>query len=137
MIEKAQAAMEYYTIIAVALIILLPLSIYVYQLLYQYQDEAKISHAKNAVNQLGETADWVFSQGPPAKYTFDSFYIPEGIEQITLDDNGILFRVKTSAGISDVFYHTIAPVDGYIPSKSTYYPISVTAYNSYVNISVV
>jgi hypothetical protein len=137
MIEKAQTAIEYYTIVAVALLILLPLSVYVYQLLYQYGDDTKLSHARNAVDQLGETADWVFSQGPPAKYTFESFYIPEGVKTITIDNDGILFKVKTSAGISDVYYQTITPLDGSIPTESGYYPISVTAYDTYVNISVV
>ena len=137
MIEKAQTAMEYYTIVALALIILLPLSIYVYQLLHQYGDDTKISLTKDAVNELGETADWVFSQGPPARYTFQSFYIPEGIEDIDLDNNMILFTVKTTAGISDISYHTIAPLDGSIPSKSGYYPIAVIAYEDNVTFEVV
>ncbi len=137
MIEKAQSAIEYYTIVAIALLILLPLSVYVYQLLYQYGDDTKISHAKNAVKELGETADWVFSQGPPAKYTFSSFYIPEGIEEISLDNNVILFKVKTSAGTSDIYYQTIGPLNGSIPTKSGYYPISITASGNNVTISVV
>jgi len=137
MIEKAQVAMEYYTIVAVALLILLPLSVYVYQLLHQYGDDTKISLAKDVVNELGQTADWVFSQGPPAIYTFQSFYIPEGIQTITLDNDGILFKVKTSAGVSDIYYNTIAPLDGSIPTKSGYYPIAVIAYENNVTIKVV
>jgi len=137
MIEKAQSAMEYYTIVAVALLILLPLSIYVYQLLQQYGDETKISLAKDAVNELGETADWVFSQGPPARYTFRSFYIPEGIESTSLDNNMILFRVRTSAGINDIFYHTIPTLDGSIPAESGYYPIAVIAHGNNVTIKVI
>jgi hypothetical protein len=137
MIEKAQSAMEYYTIIALALVILLPLSVYVYQLLNQYRDDAKISVAKDAVNELGETADWIFSQGPPAVYTFQSFYIPEGIESIDLNDNGIIFKIRTSAGVSDIYYNTISPLDGSIPSKSGYYPIAVIAYENNVTIKVV
>ena len=129
--------MEYYTIVAVALMILLPLSVYVYQLLHQYGDDAKISLAKDAVKELGETADWVFSQGPPARYTFQSFYIPEGVEEASLDDNMILFKVRTSAGITEIFYHTIAPLDGSIPSKSGYYPIAVIAYENNVTFEVV
>ena len=137
MIEKAQTAMEYYTIVAIALIILLPVSVYVYQLLHQYGEDTRISLAKDAVNELGETADWIFSQGPPARYTFQSFYIPEGIESIDLDNNMIIFRVKTSAGTSDVFYNTIAPLNGNIPSKSGYYPIAVIAKEDNVTFEVV
>ena len=137
MIEKSQSAMEYYTIIVLALIILLPLSVYVYQLLYQYGDDTKISLAKDAVNELGETADWVFSQGPPARYTFQNFYIPEGIEETRVENNMILFRVKTSAGTSDIYYNTISILNGSIPSKSGYYPIAVIAKEDNVTIEVV
>lgn len=137
MIEKAQTAMEYYIIVVVALIILLPLSVYVFQLLHQYGDDTKISLAKDAVNELGETADWVFSQGPPARYTFQSFYIPEGIENISLDNSMILFKVRTTSGVNDISYSTIAPLAGEIPRRNGYYPITVIAYEDNVTFGVV
>jgi len=137
MIEKAQSAMEYYTIVVIALMILLPLSIYVYQLLSQYGDDTKISLAKDAVNELGETADWVFSQGPPARYTFRSFYIPGGIEETSLDNNMILFKLRTSSGITEIFYNTLAPLDGSIPTESGYYPIAIIAHDNNVTIKVI
>ncbi len=136
MLLKTQAAMEYYTIISVALIILVPLSVYVYQLLNEYGDDTKLSLAKDTVNKLGETADWVFSQGPPAKLSLE-VYIPEGIQQISLDNNVILFKMRTSAGVTDVYYQTISPLVGSIPTKSGHYPFSIAANTTYVNISVV
>jgi hypothetical protein len=133
---KSQAAIEYYTIISVALIILLPLSVYVYQLLNEYGDDTKLSLAKDTVNKLGENADWVFSQGPPAKLSLE-VYIPEGVETISLNNKMILFSMKTTAGTTDVYYQTICDLTGSIPTKSGHYPISIVANVNDVNISVV
>jgi len=133
---RAQAAIEYYTIIAVALLILLPLSFYVNQLLMGYRDDTKISMARDAVKKLGESADWVYSQGPPARLSV-KVYVPEGVEQTSLDNKIILLRVRTSAGITDVYYETVPSLNGSIPIENGYYSISLTAYGNYVNISVV
>jgi hypothetical protein len=133
---KSQAAVDYFTIISVAFLILVPLVVYLNQLLTGYSGDNSISLAKNAVNKLGETADWVFSQGPPAKNTF-MIYIPEGIENVTLNNKVILFKVRTSAGTTDVYYQTVAVLNGYIPKKSGYYHISLIAFDDYVNITVV
>jgi len=134
---RAQAAVDYFAIISVALLILIPLILYINQLLTGYRDDTRISMAKDTVNKLGENADWVYSQGSPAKMTLDSIYIPEGIEEISLDNNMILFRIKTSSGVSDVYYETVSPLDGSVPSKAGYYPISLIAYDNNVTINVV
>ena len=136
MIEKSQSAMEYYTIVALALIILIPLSIYVYQLLYQYGDDTKISLAKDAVKELGETADWVFSQGPSAKRTL-KIYVPDDVHNISFENNMILFEVNTSVGVSDISYETVPSLNGSLPTTRGYYLVSLTAYANYVNITVV
>jgi hypothetical protein len=133
---KSQAAIEYYTIISLALIILLPLSVYVYQLLNEYGDDTNLSLAKDTVNKLGENADWVFSQGPPAKISLE-VYIPKGVEHVYLDNKMILFNMRTTAGITDVYYQTICNLTGSIPIKSGHYPISIVANVNDVNISVV
>lgn len=133
---KGQAGVEYLIIISVALLILFPLIYNANKLLIAYEDENKISSAKNAVKKLGENADWVFSQGSPAKITIE-VYIPKGIDEISIDNSTISFKVKTSSGVSDVFYETIAPLNGVIQSKSGYYFISLTAHESYVNVEVV
>jgi hypothetical protein len=133
---KGQVAVEYLIIISVALMILTPLSLYVNQALRGYTDNTRISKAWTAVNKLGESADWVYSQGPPAKLTF-KIYIPDGIEEASLNDKTFLFKIKTSSGTSDIFYTTVSDLDGYLPKKSGYYYVSLTAFSNYVNVSVV
>jgi len=133
---KAQAAVEFLIIVSVALMILLPVSFYANQSLMGYRDDTKISLAKNTVNKLGESADWVFSQGSPAKLTL-KVYIPDDVYNISLEGKTILFKIRTSAGVTDVFYETVPSLGGSLPTNSGYYYVSLTAYADHVNITVV
>jgi hypothetical protein len=114
--------------------ILLPLVLYGNQLIVGYKDDSKISLAKNTVKKLGESVDWVYSQGSPAKLSVQ-IYVPDDIYNISLNNRTILFRIKTSAGITDVYYITIANLTGSIPTNSGYYIMTLTAHENYVNIS--
>lgn len=131
---KAQVAVEYLIIISVAILVLLPLIIYANEMIRNYNEETKISLAKNAVKKLGESADWVYSQGQPAKLTVE-VYFPEGIAQTSLENNTILLRMKILSGFSDIYYNTISPLNGSIPSIPGYYTVSLIAYQNYVNVS--
>lgn len=131
---KGQVAQEYLIIISVAMLILIPVIYHANNMLISYRDENKISSAKNSVNKLGETANWVFSQGPPARLTVE-IYIPKDVENISLDNKTINFEVRTSSGLTDVFYETIAELDGSIPETNGYYRVAVVAHENYVNIS--
>ena len=133
---KAQAAVEFLIIVSVALMIILPVTLYINQSFIGYKDDTKISLAKNTVKKLGEGVDWVFSQGPPAKLTLE-IYIPDDVYNISLEDKTILFKIKTSAGVTDVFYETVPPLNGSLPITGGYYFVSLTAYTNYVNIIVV
>jgi len=133
---KSQVAVEYLIIVSLAFMILIPLILYLNQTFIGYNDDNKLSRADEAVKKIAHTADWVYSQGPPAKQTIEIF-IPKDVEKISLDNKTIEFKVRTSAGVTDVFYETVAELNGALPSTSGYYFISLTAFQDYVNISVV
>lgn len=131
---KAQTAVEYFIIVSVALLILLPLILYINDLIIGYNDKTRVSLAENAVKKIGENADWVYSQGQPARRTFE-VYMPGGIDQISFENRTIVIRVKTSAGSSDSYYNTISPLNGSLPSSEGYYTISLAAFQNFVNAS--
>ncbi|MDI6825579.1 MAG: hypothetical protein QMD36_00040 [Candidatus Aenigmarchaeota archaeon] len=133
---KAQAASEFLIMVSVALTILIPLILLVNQSLMDYRDNTKISLAKEAVRKLGENADWVFSQGPPAKVTVE-VYIPEDVVSASLNNKMILYQIRTSAGVTDVYYYTVSNLTGTLPEKSGYYFVSLTSFSKYVNITVI
>lgn len=129
---KAQVSVEYIIIISVALTVLIFISLYSTKYIQGYREDSAVSTAGNTVRKIGENADWVFSQGPPAKVTVE-IYIPEGVEEITLENRTILFRMKNR----DVYYRTIPLLNGSLPSKSGHYMVSLVAYNTYVDVNVV
>ena len=133
---KSQVAVEYLIIVSVAFMILIPTILYLNQTFIGYSDDNKLSKASETVKKIGQTADWVYSQGPPAKQTIEIF-IPKDLEEISLNNKTVLFKVRTSAGVSDVFYESVAPLNGTLPFNNGYYFISLTAFQNYVNISVV
>lgn len=132
---KAQAALEYLIMVSLALMILLPYILYSSQLLLEYQEENNLAMAKNAVAKIGQTADWVFSQGEPAKMSVEIF-IPDGITSIQLLNKTIVFKIKRTSGISDVFYVSATNITGYLPTTQGYYIVHLSAENNNVRITV-
>lgn len=131
---KGQVAVEYMIIISIAFAILLPFIVYANQLLHNYREDTKISLAKNSVKKLGENIDWVYSQGEPAKLSIE-VYIPKDVIEISLVNNTISFKIRTSSGTTDIHYKTIAPLNGSLPVNAGNYIISLTAFAGHVNIS--
>ncbi len=133
---KAQVAIEYMAIVGIGLVIIFLSINYLLTLFYSYSDENKISVAKNTVYKIGENADLVFSQGPPAKVKIE-VYIPDGVQEISFSNKTVLLKVKTSSGVNDVFYKTVPQIVGTLPVKSGHYYVSLTSGQDYVNVSVV
>ena len=133
---KAQASAEYFIIVAVALLILAPIILYANQTIASSQEELKISTARNAVDRIGEAADLVYTQGSPAKTTM-TIFIPDNVNYTLISNKTVQITLRTSAGRVDVYKETNAPLNGSLPNQTGFYPVSITAFNNYVNISVV
>jgi len=133
---KAQVAVEYLIIVGMGLILILFTGSYLMKIFVEYSDQNRISLAKNAVNKIGEAVDMVYSQGPPSRLKIE-ITLPDGIEEVSLSNKTILLKIKTKVGLTDVYYNTIAEINGEIPSKKGNYYLSIVADQEAVNISVV
>ena len=132
---KAQVSVEYLVILGVSFLILIPFFLYGNQSMVAARDNLRVSMVKNAVEKIGQSADWVYSQGSPAKVTV-MVYIPEQVEAVSIHNHEINFRVRTTAGVTDVFYITKGNVSGNIPNSQGYYNVFVVANDSLVWIGV-
>ncbi len=121
-------------IVAAVLVFLIPVWTYVSGVQMQAGSELSISYARNAAEQIADTAGLVYSQGPPAKVNM-RIYIPPGVEEINIIGKTIVLRVRTTAGISDVFSISIAEMNGTIPSQEGNYLVTVEAKDGFVQIS--
>jgi hypothetical protein len=132
---KAQVATEYIIILSLAMMMLVPLVVFSTQNLIDYKEDAKITAAKNTVKKIGESADWVYSQGPPAKLTVNAC-IPSETENITISGQLLSIMIRTSAGVSEVYFETTSIINGSLPTNEGCYPVSIVAHDSYVDIGV-
>lgn len=133
---KAQSASEFMIIISATLVLLLPLIFFLNESLMGFRDDTKITLTENVVNKLGESIDWVYSQGTPARLTLE-VYVPDGIVNVSMKNRSIFYEVDTSSGVNTIYYDTIPPINGTLPVERGYYKISLIAFDDYVNISVV
>ena len=113
---KLQIATEYLIIVSFSLMVLIPYIIYLYSASQQYQEQASLSIASENVKKIGEACDWVYLQGEPAKLTL-KIVIPKNVENIFFLNKTIVWKVRTSAGISDVYYNCLSNVTGNLPVK--------------------
>jgi hypothetical protein len=132
---KLQIATEYLIIVSFALMVLIPYILYLYSASQQYQEQNSLTIASENVKKIGEACDWVYLQGEPAKLTL-KILIPKNVENITFLNKTIVWKVKTSAGLSDVYYNCLANVTGYLPNREGEYLVSVEALKGGVIISV-
>jgi uncharacterized protein (UPF0333 family) len=132
---KLQIATEYLIIVSFALMVLIPYILYLYSASLQYQEQNSLTIASESVKKIGEACDWVYLQGEPAKLTL-KILIPKNVENITFLNKTIVWKVRTSAGLSDVYYNCLANVTGYLPNREGEYLVSVEALKGGVKISV-
>jgi hypothetical protein len=131
---KAQVALEYLIIVSFALLVLVPYVLYLNDLSQSYSETNKLTVARNSVDKLGRNVDWVYSQGEGAKIETE-ILVPDGVESIEFLNNTIVWKVRTTAGVSDVFYTAVTNVTGNIPTTPGYKIVLIQAFRGYVNVS--
>jgi hypothetical protein len=131
---KAEVAVEYLVIVTFAIMVLIPYILYLNDVSQGYSETNKLTIARNSVDKLGQTADWVYSQGEGARTKIDVL-VPDGVESIEFMNRTINWKVRTSAGISDVYYVAVANVTGSIPTTPGYKSILIQAMRDGVNVS--
>ncbi|MEM5773348.1 MAG: hypothetical protein QXL86_03975 [Candidatus Aenigmatarchaeota archaeon] len=132
---KAQVAIEYLAIVSFALLVLIPYALYLQSVSRNLNEDNSLTIASNSVQKIGQTADWIFSQGEPAKITI-LIQIPSNVEEITFNGKIMNWKIRTSAGLSDVYYISAANLTGSLPTSPGYYNILIKAIEGGVNISV-
>lgn len=109
-----QAGMEYMMI--VGFVTLAIISILTFAIFYsdQIKDKIRLNQVESFATQLLNSAESVFFAGAPSKTTV-SLYLPEGVDQITVSTDYIVFNVRTSSGINTRVFNSKVPLSGTIP----------------------
>ena len=134
--RRGQAAIEYFVIAAMVMMFMIPIWVYVASTQQSTGYELSLSYTRNAAKQLADAASLVHSQGAPAKINV-KVYIPSGVENVSIIDKTVIFKVNTGPQVSEVWYTSAATITGedQIPINEGYYYFDIISHDSYVEIN--
>jgi uncharacterized protein (UPF0333 family) len=89
-------------------------------------DSMRLAQAKEAVDALAKSADYVYSLGPCSQETV-GVYLPQGIRSINASGNTIRMTVALSAGDSDVYAKTNGMLNGTIRGEQGAQKVTITS----------
>ncbi len=132
--KRAQIGIEYMIIIGfVTFAVLSVLSLaFVYS--SQIKDRIRLNQVENFATQLVNSAESVFFSGEPSKATI-RLYLPEGVENISIDSNYLVITTHTSSGENKQSFKSRVPIQGTISSGEGIKKLSLEAKEDYVLIS--
>jgi len=77
------------------------------------KDKIKVTQMSDCANKIISTAESVFYSGSPSRATI-SCYLPEGIQNVTVYENELVFKLQTSTGKSTTSFKSNVQLDGSI-----------------------
>lgn len=131
---RAQVAMEYMILVGFLVVITIPL-ILVYNTQYRGTSQQIIANQADQIGQkIIDTAESIYYLGQPSKTTI-KIYMPQQIENVTVIENEIIFKMMTAKGVDEIVKIGNVPMNGTLPSTSGMHYITIQSVGSYVNIS--
>ncbi len=128
---KAQAAFDYMMIAAFSLAMIIP--VFYYAITYS-SDSIVSAQAQDAVNTIAKAADNTYSLGE-GSLSQVQVNIPAGTQNTSVGSNSIVFKIRTTSGLSDVVALTRAPLSGSLPKAAGSYFIVLNNTGPFINIS--
>ena len=121
-------------VVGFSFLIMIPIIILFYSESAHLEDEIIAAQAQRVMNELIDAIDTVYYLGAPSKQTI-KLYFPKKIEQVTVHDDAITFRIDSSLGGSyDLTGYAGTNMTGTIDKYSGIHLITVIAGNSSVTI---
>jgi uncharacterized protein (UPF0333 family) len=132
--KKSQISFEY--LIVMGFVTFVIIGIMAIALFYSggIKDRIKVTQMTDCANKIISTAESVFYSGEPSKATI-SCYLPEGIEEVTVDPNSLVFKLQTSTGDSVTEFSSNVQIIGNIMATPGLKKIVLTAAADHVDIS--
>jgi hypothetical protein len=125
--------MEYLSIVGIILVFVIPIWAYLITLEQATSSEFSLSYSKNAARQIADASSLVYSQGPPAKLSFQ-IYVPAGVENILIDNKSVVFNVSLGPAYTDVFSTSTATMNGTLQPDEGYYTVEIIAIDDRVDV---
>jgi len=132
--KRAQIGIEYMIIIGFVTFAVLSVLALAFVYSSQIKDRIRLNQVGNFATQLVNSAESVFFSGEPSKATI-RLYLPEGVENISIDSNYLIVTTHTSSGENKQSFKSRVPIQGTISSGEGIKKLSLEAKEDYVLVS--
>ncbi len=129
--RKAQLSIEYLIIMSFVLFIILILmaSYMIYQ--QHYESDVVTSQVKRIAITLADTSEEVYYYGEPSKSTV-KIYMPPDVVRVNFSGKGVIFRVRTPGGESDIEAYASVNMSGNLSTSQGLKLVEISARKGYV-----
>ncbi len=131
--QKAQAAIEYMMIFSVQLVIIGLLWTMAGGESERAKFEVQTTYAKNAINRISDTSNFIAIQGPPAQ-TYISALFPENLQNIFIAGDTITFEMRYNDFANNLSVKSSANLTGSLSAFPGTHRILIKSVNSSVDI---
>ncbi len=129
---KSQAALEYMILASFAIFVIT--AIFYFSFTFS-SDSMVYSQARDAVDTIATTVDYVYALGPGSR-TMIFVTIPDNVVSSSVSGNIILLKISTSSGNVDIISRTRANITGSIPTQSGYMQIYIRRIGGIVGVGI-
>lgn len=131
---KSQVSVEYIFIIGFVTLLTIPLLIIYYSYSNNSKDLVATSQALQIARKIVDSAESVYYLGSPSQTTL-KLNFPDGIVSTNLSNMELVFKIKTSAGVTDIVEVSAVNISGSLPITDGIHIVTVKAEGRYVHIT--
>ena len=131
---KSQVSVEYMLIMGFAALMTLPLLLVYYSYSADSGDSVAVSQAIQIARKIADSAESVYYLGKPSQTTLKVNF-PDKIHSTNLSNREVVFKIKTTNGITDIVQISSVNMSGSLPKTQGIHVITVTAQDNYVQIT--
>lgn len=133
---KGQAAIEYMTVLSLALLLASPFVLRAQDSILDLRSNSNVVTVENSLNDIEVAAETVNAAGEPAARTF-TVRMPQTLQKTWVLDNAIVVQLKTPSARSNHTRTFDFNVSGELPDKPGRHRLKTQANNSEVELEVV
>ena len=133
--KEAQISVEYMVLIGFVTVITIPLILIYYNFNQESSGEISSTQINQVAKKIVDAAESVYYLGEPSQTTI-KINNPDNIWLVNLSAGyEIVYKIRTSAGISDIVHNSAVNITGVLPSDPGAYTITVKAVSDHVEVS--
>ena len=132
--KRGQISLEYTMMVGIGLMLLMPLILIYVNHQQTIKDDVNVIQSRNIVESIVQNSEKLHFIGSPAKTTIKARF-PEGIQDINITKNRVIFFVRNQETLITVYKYSDANLTGHLDPSPGMRRIVITAENNYINIS--